>query len=85
HFDALRGKAGALVIRMRLDSEDGVIIDHKKIRRLMRKYKLVAIIRQANPNRKLAKATQEHQTCPNLLQRQFDQGEPEKVLLTDIT
>jgi putative transposase len=33
----------------------------------------------------MAKATQEHRTCPNLLKRQFDQGEPEKVLLTDIT
>ncbi|MGG3866155.1 IS3 family transposase, partial [Brevibacillus laterosporus] len=85
HFDALHGKAGALVIKMRLERESGVIMNHKKIRRLMRKYKLVATIRQANPYRKLAKATQEHQTCPNLLQRQFDQGEPEKVLLTDIT
>ncbi|ATO48422.1 transposase [Brevibacillus laterosporus DSM 25] len=85
HFDALHGKAGALVIKMRLERESGVIMNHKKIRRLMRKYKLVATIRQANPYRKLAKATQEYQTCPNLLQRQFDQGEPEKVLLTDIT
>ncbi len=33
----------------------------------------------------MARATQEHKTCPNLLKRQFDQGEPEKVLLTDIT
>ncbi|MEJ8548802.1 IS3 family transposase, partial [Brevibacillus borstelensis] len=85
HFYALRGKAGALVIKMRLERESGVIMNHKKIRRLMRKYKLVATIRQANPYRKLAKATQEHKTCPNLLQRQFDQGEPERVLLTDIT
>ena len=33
----------------------------------------------------MAKATQEHRTCSNLLERQFDQGEPEKVLLTDTT
>jgi putative transposase len=85
HFDALHSKAGALVIKMRLERENGVVMNHKKIRRLMRKYKLVTTIRQANPYRKMAKATQEHQTCPNLLNRQFDQGEPEKVLLTDIT
>lgn len=85
HFDTLRGKAGALVIKMRLERKSGVVMNHKKIRRLMRKYKLVATIRRANPYRKMAKATQEHQTCPNLLKRQFDQGEPEKVLLTDIT
>lgn len=85
HFDALRGKAGALVIKMRLEQISGVTMNHKKIRRLMRKFNLVAVIRQANPYRKMAKATHEHQTCPNLLKRQFDQGEPEKVFLTDIT
>jgi putative transposase len=85
HFDTLKGRAGALVIKMRLENISGVVMNHKKIRRLMRKYKLIAKIRQANPYRKMAKATQEHQTCPNLLERQFDQGEPEKVLLTDIT
>jgi len=85
HFDALRGKAGALVIKMRLEQLSGVVMNHKKIRRLMRKAGLVAMIRQANPYRKMAKATHEHKTCPNLLNRQFDQGEPEKVFLTDIT
>jgi putative transposase len=85
HFDALQGKAGALVIKMRLEHLSGVTMNHKKIRRLMRKFNLVAVIRQANPYRKMAKATQEHQTCANLLKRQFDQKEPEKVFLTDIT
>ncbi|WP_238192193.1 IS3 family transposase [Paenibacillus sp. L3-i20] len=85
HFEALRGRAGALVIKMRLEQISGVIMNHKKIRRLMRKFNLVAEIRQANPYRRMAKATQEHLTCSNLLKRQFDQGEPEKVFLTDIT
>ncbi|CAH8769927.1 IS3 family transposase, partial [Paenibacillus dendritiformis] len=85
HFDRLNGKTGALVIKMNLENEDNVVMNHKKIRRLMRKYNLVAKVRQANPYRKMAQATQEHKTCANLLNRQFDQGEPEKVLLTDIT
>jgi transposase InsO family protein len=85
HFEALNGKAGALVIKMRLEQISHVIMNHKKIRRLMCKAGLVAVIRQANPYRKMAKATHEHQTCPNLLERQFNQGEPEKVFLTDIT
>lgn len=85
HYDALQGKVGALVIKMRLERLNGIIMNHKKIRRLMRKFRLIAVIRQANPYRKMAKATQEHRTCPNLLKRQFDCGEPEKVLLTDIT
>lgn len=85
HFDDLRGKAGALMIKMRLQQLSYVIMNHKKIRRLMKKYHLVATIRQVNPYRKMAKATQEHSICPNLLKRQFDQGEPDKVFLTDIT
>ena len=85
HFDLLKGKAGALVIKMRLEREDNIVMNHKKIRRLMRKYKLIVKIRKTNPYRKMAQATQEHRTCPNLLNRQFDSGEPEKVLLTDIT
>lgn len=64
---------------------NGIVLNNKKIRRLMRKFRLVAVIRQSNPYHKIANATQEHRTCPNLLKRQFDQGEPEMVLLTDIT
>lgn len=85
HFTSLKRKAGALTIKMHLEREDDIVMNHKKIRRLMHKYNLVAKVRQANPYRKMAKATHEHKTCPNLLDRQFDQGEPDKVLLTDIT
>lgn len=85
HFDALKGRAGALVIKMRLVRENGVVMNHKKICRLMRKYGCLQKIRRSDPYRKMAKATQEHKTIPNLLHRQFDQGESEKVLLTDIT
>lgn len=85
HFEKCNGKLGALALKMKLEHKNGVIMNHKKIRRIMRKYGLVAKIRQANPYRKIAKATQEHKTLPNQLKRQFDQGEPEKVLLTDIT
>lgn len=33
----------------------------------------------------MAKATKEHRTCPNELQRNFKQGVAGKILLTDIT
>jgi len=36
HFTALNGKAGALVIKMRLEKLSGVVMNHKKIRRIMR-------------------------------------------------
>ncbi|MGG3693318.1 IS3 family transposase, partial [Heyndrickxia ginsengihumi] len=78
-------KIGALQIKMIMENDYSVVMNHKKIRRLMAKYNLKTKVRKANPYRKMAKATQEHLTCPNLLDREFNQGEPGKVLLTDIT
>ena len=51
----------------------------------MKKYDIVCPIRKANPYRRMMKATQEHRVVPNLLNRQFKQDIPGKVLLTDIT
>lgn len=51
----------------------------------MRKYNFFAKVRRANPYRNIAKATQEHKTLPNVLNREFTQDEPGKVFLTDIT
>lgn len=84
-FEHKKEKVGALQIKMILENDYLVVMNHKKIRRLMKKSGLKAKIRQAKPYRKMLKATQEHRTCPNLLNRQFDQQEPGKVLLTDIT
>ena len=84
-FDAEKGKVGALQIKMFLENDYGIIMNHKKIRRLMKKYHLTATIRQAKPYRHMLKATKAHSTCKNLLGRAFNQNEPGKVYLTDIT
>ncbi|GEN44724.1 transposase [Alkalibacillus haloalkaliphilus] len=78
-------KVGAKSIKMILENDYGVIMNLKKIRRLMNQGGLETKVRQANPYKKMAQATQEHKTCENLVNREFDQGEPGKVLLTDIT
>lgn len=78
-------KAGAKTVKMALENDEGIIMNLKKIRRLMNKFGLVAKVRQASPYKKMAQATQEHKTCANLVNREFDTGEPSKVLLTDIT
>lgn len=83
--DSRQGKSGGRDIRMILQNVYGVVMNLKKIYRLMKKFNLQTKIRRANPYRKMSKATQEHRTCPNLLNRQFVQTEPGKVLLTDIT
>ena len=70
---------------MVLDNEFNVHFNLKKIRRLMKKYGLKCPIRQANPYRRMMKATQEHTTCENIVNRVFKTGLPYNVLLTDIT
>ena len=68
-----------------LHQEPPVSMNIKKIRRLMKKYSLKCPIRKANPYRRMAKAMETSYVAPNLLNREFRQHGPQKVLLTDIT
>jgi putative transposase len=56
-YDAKKGKVGFRTIKMVLEQDYFVVMNHKKIRRLMTAFNLVAKVRRANPYRKLAKAT----------------------------
>ena len=77
---------GAQGIYMRLlHMEPPVIMNVKKIRRLMKKYGLICEIRKANPYRRKAKAIKTNRVADSLVQRQFESYGPRKVLLTDIT
>ena len=79
-----RGYAkGARGIHMRL-LHQGIIMNVKKIRRLMSKYHLLCPIRKANPYRRMAKALATNNVAPNVVNRDF-RKDPRKVLLTDIT
>lgn len=73
-------------IHMRLLHLDPpVVMNIKKIQRLMRKYHLFCPIRKANPYRRMAKAIRTNNVADNLLQRKFKAYGPRKVLLTDIS
>lgn len=77
---------GARGIYMRLlHMNQPIIMNIKKIRRLMKKYGLLCPIRKANPYRRMAKALATSNVAPNLLNREFETRGPRKVLLTDIT
>ena len=77
---------GARGIYMRLIHLDPpVVMNLKKIRRLMDKYALRCPVRKANPYRRMAKALETSTVAPNLLKREFRKHGPRKVLLTDIT
>lgn len=65
--------------------ENPIIMNLKKIRRLMDKYGLMCPIRKANPYRRMAKALKTNNVADNLLKRKFTEYGPRKVLLTDIT
>jgi len=78
-------KKGARQIKMTLEAHYGIIYNLKRIRRIMKKYGIICPIRKANPYRRMMKATKEDTVLPNLLNREFKQNIPGKVLLTDIT
>jgi len=78
-------KKGARSIRMTLEKDFDTIFNLKKIGRIMRKYSIICPHRKSNKYKQIAKATQEHSTVPNYLNREFKQGIPRKVLLTDIS
>jgi putative transposase len=76
---------GARGIKMCLERDFGIIMNLKKIRRLMKKYGLKCPIRKANPYRRMAKAMKTNNIAPNLLERHFYNGNPFENLLTDIS
>ena len=75
---------GVWGIHMRL-LRMGVRMNHKKIRRLMKKYNLQCPIRKANPYRRMAKALRTNAVADNRVKREFKNHGPRAILLTDIT
>jgi transposase InsO family protein len=85
-FGRGKGKLGWRSIQMKLfNGENKIVMNHKKIIRIMKKYYLFVKIRIRNPYKCIAKKTQEHRTFANILNREFEQLEPLKVFCTDIT
>ena len=77
---------GARGIHMRLlHLEEPIIMNIKKIRRLMKKYHLVCPIRKVNPYKQMIRSLQTSRTADNILDRNFTEHGPRTILLTDIT
>lgn len=62
-----------------------ITMNHKKVLRIMKKYGLLAKIRRQNPYKQIMKATQEHRTAGNILNREFGWNYPYLKMWTDIT
>ena len=78
-----KGARGIYMCLLHMDPP--IIMNLKKIRRLMKKYNLMCPIRKANPYRQMQKAIKTSNYADNLLQREFEKYGPRMVLLTDIT
>jgi len=84
-FEQGRGKLGYRMVCIHLKSEKQIIMNHKKVMRIMNKYGLVTKIRKANPYKQVNKKTREHRIFENKLNREFKQEIPYKFFSTDIT
>ncbi len=84
-FEKYYQKVGIRQLKMLIEREFGLVFNHKKIARIKRKYKLETKIRRKNKYRQFVKKKQEHETFPNLLNRNFRQEKPQRVYSTDIT
>jgi len=84
-FDKGKRKYGFRTVQMKLFSEKKIIMNHKKINRIMKKYHLFVKIRTINPYKAIMKKSLERCTCENKLNREFKQVIPFKTLSTDIT
>ena len=79
-----RQKYGYRRITMELRNK-WMIINHKKVLRIMKVHDVLSKIRKKNPYKQIAKATQEHNTVKNKLNREFSWDKPYKKIWTDIT
>ncbi len=84
-FNFKARKKCARQIKMFLKNKFNIVYNLKRIRRIMKKYNIVCPIGKANPYKRMMKATKEHTVMPNLVNRDFKQNIPGKILLTDIT
>lgn len=73
-------RAGYRTIKMRLKTVYGLIVNHKKVQRIMRKYNLKSVVRA-----KYKKTKEEISIKPNILNRNFIAKKPNEKYATDIT
>jgi putative transposase len=85
YFDRSQSRDGIRQLAMVIEREEGQIFNKKKIARLKKKYDLVTKIRMKNKYRQFAKKKQEHESYPNLLDRNFKDLRADQVYVTDIT
>lgn len=85
HFERGKEKLGIRQLKMVIERTEGVVLNKKRIARIKRKFQLETKIRRKNKYRQFSKKKHEHESCPNLLKRNFNPDRPDLVYSTDIT
>ena len=83
-FNKYKFKKGSRQIKEQLHT-DGIIMNLKKIKRIMRENNLTTMITRINPYKRMIKAIEENSYAPNIVNRQFKDYKPGDLILTDIT
>lgn len=78
-------KYGYRIITMLLKWKHNTVMNHKKVLRIMQKYDLLSKVRKKYPYKQIAKATKEHRSVSNILNREFRWLEAFSKLWTDIS
>jgi len=76
---------GIRQLKMIIERDFQIKLNHKKIGRIKKKYGLETLIRRKNKYRLFAKKKHEHESCANLLDQNFNVTRADQVYSTDIT
>ena len=85
YFDKSKGKDGIRQLKMVIESSEDIVLNTKRIARIKNKFGLFTQIRKKSKYRQFAKKKQEHDTCSNLVKRNFKCSKPDQIYSTDIT
>lgn len=85
HFDKSKEKDGIRQLKMVIKNSENIVFNEKRIARIKRKFGLITKIRRKNKFREVAKKKHEHESCPNVLGREFKVLKSDQVYSTDIT
>ena len=83
-FEQGNSRFGYRRITMALHSQ-GIVMNSKKVLRIMRKYNLVTHVRKARSYRQFIRKTEGHKTVANVLKQDFQKKSPYRFFSTDIT
>ena len=84
-FKSKRGGAGYRTIKMLLEEKYYMVVNHKRIRRSMRRQGLICVIRRKRTSQVDSVKSYSERAFPNLVARQFSSAKPDMIYSGDVT